>query len=411
VLRAAEPTFSSNGLARCSGVVSLLAVGVASGWRKRRGPLCAVRDCEPLLEWLKEMPATEGLDGLRIGQSTYEAGGLGVFAAKDFAAGELVCRVPTEALLISDTKAEDAAETLAQQYLQERCRSSSRFSAYWQSLPQDEDLAPLHPFQWPKDLQCPEYVTQLLKGSLSARLVFDARLGQVAPITSSEMLKALALVDSRSFNITDENGEVLRALVPFIDLFNTFVPLASSDNCTWNCWFRGSLQGGATLHTECAITAGTELVHCYGDFSSAELWATYGFLPSETMESPHEAPVISLPLECSSLAPSVKLQLEKMLKPRHWLDEDTLIFEIPWDIEEDGLLYPTLELMASGAEDATLRQRLEVALESNHAAEQDLLQPPAGPHRHFQVKLQHAAVQLLRNERPLLEDELARVAG
>eukprot|EP00434_Breviolum_minutum_P000636 symbB.v1.2.000556.t1/scaffold19.1/size443072/20 len=91
VLRAAEPTLSSNGLARCSGVVSLLAVGVASGWRRRRGPLCAVRDCEPLLEWLKEMPATEGLDGLRIGQSTYEAGGLGVFAAKDFAAGELVC--------------------------------------------------------------------------------------------------------------------------------------------------------------------------------------------------------------------------------------------------------------------------------------------------------------------------------
>jgi len=380
-------------------VVSLLAVGVgASGRRKRRGPLCAVRDCEPLLEWLKEMPATEGLDGLRIGQSTYEAGGLGVFAAKDFAAGELVCRVPTEALLISDTKAEDAAETLAQQYLQERCRSSSRFSAYWQSLPQDEDLAPLHPFQWPKDLQCPEYVTQLLKGSLSARRVFDERLRQVTPTTSSEMLKALSLVDSRSFNITDENGEVLRALVPFIDLFNTFVPLASSGNCTWNCWFRGSLQEG------------TELVHCYGDFSSSELWATYGFLPLETMESPHEAPVISLPLECSNQAPSVKLQLQKMLQPRHWLDEDTLIFEIPWDVE-DGLLYPTLELMASGAEDATLRQRLEVALQSNHAAEQDLLQPPEGPHRHFQVKLQHAAVQLLRNERPLLEDELARVAG
>lgn len=55
------------------------------------------------------------------------------------------------------------------------------------------------------------------------------------------------------------------------------------------------------LHAECFIPEGigisfsllrrrgTELVHSYGELSSAELLATYGFLPSEDLESPHEA--------------------------------------------------------------------------------------------------------------------------
>ncbi|CAL1128314.1 unnamed protein product [Cladocopium goreaui] len=314
------------------------------------------------------------------------AQGLGVFAAKDFAAGELLCRVPPEALLIAGD-----GESLAQRYLQERSRADSdSFQAYWPSLPAKEELAPLHPLHWPPVLRRPEYVAELLRGSLAAQRTFQARLtGEV----EESMLEALLVVDSRSFNITDEKGRVLRALVPFIDLVNSFVPLTSAAN-SWNCWFRGNLEEGAMLHAEHSIPRGTELVHCYGTFSSAELWATYGFLPLEAMESPDEAPLISVPLGSGGVQPDQLKQLKQKLEPRHWLDEQTLLFEIPWDLE-DGPLDQVLELNWPGREAEVLAERLEVALQANQEA----------------AKLQRAALQLLRNERPLLEEELAALQG
>eukprot|EP00913_Durusdinium_trenchii_P013789 g12948.t1 len=187
-----------------------------------------------------------------------------------------------------------------------------------------------------------EYVNDLLKGSLSAQRIFQERLKWAS--ASPEMKAALVLVDSRSFNLADDQGNVIRALVPLIDLLNTFVPLTSTGS--WNCWFRGNLQEGALLQAECPITEGSELVHCYSDFSSPELWATYGFLPLEAMESSHEAPLISLPLGELKLISQAK----KILQPRHWLDERTLAFEIPWDAEDGGPLFTVLNCMANGLE-------------------------------------------------------------
>ncbi|CAK9023866.1 Protein TIC 20-v, partial [Durusdinium trenchii] len=250
------------------------------------------------------------------------------------------------------------------------------------------------------------YVNDLLKGSLSAQRIFQERLKWAS--ASPEMKAALVLVDSRSFNLADDQGNVIRALVPLIDLLNTFVPLTSTGS--WNCWFRGNLQEGALLQAECPITEGSELVHCYSDFSSPELWATYGFLPLEAMESSHEAPLISLPLGELKLISQAK----KILQPRHWLDERTLAFEIPWDAEDGGPLFTVLNCMANGQQDRVqniLRERLQTALLASQQAEEALLAPTSGPHAAFKAALQQAALQLLHNERPLLEEELELLEG
>lgn len=52
---------------------------------------------------------------------------------------------------------------------------------------------------------------------------------------------------------------------------------------------------------------------------------------------------------------------------RHWLDEQTLLFEIPWDLE-DGPLDQVLELNWPGREAEVLAERLEVALQANQEA-------------------------------------------
>ncbi|CAL1169381.1 unnamed protein product, partial [Cladocopium goreaui] len=137
---------------------------------------------------------------------------------------------------------------------------------------------------------------------------------------------------------------------------------------------------------------------------------TYGFLPLEAMESPDEAPLISVPLGSGGVQPDQLKQLKQKLEPRHWLDEQTLLFEIPWDLE-DGPLDQVLELNWPGREAEVLAERLEVALQANQEAEKKLLQVPQGPHADFKAKLQRAALQLLRNERPLLEEELAALQG
>ncbi|CAE7819360.1 TIC20-V [Symbiodinium sp. CCMP2592] len=245
-----------------------------------------------------------------------------------------------------------------------------------------------------------------------------ARLGQV--------LWALTAVDSRSFNLRAAPGRAVRAMVPLIDLLNTFVPVASGP-CCWNCQFSGDFDSGAELKAASHIQPGDELTHLYSELSSAALWASYGFVPDEPMENPHEAALIDVPLEEEAV--SSNRELLGSLAARHWRDEKTLLFEVPWDAEEEtGPLYATLfallaregesaELAGDGAVPARLRlaaaevvrQRIQEALQKNLASERELSRKDVAGRKHtdFEVKLHAAAMQLLRNERPLLEDELA----
>ncbi|CAJ1460068.1 unnamed protein product [Effrenium voratum] len=392
----------------CSGLLAVPVVRHLARPRtlsRARVQLRAGRSCEPLLRWLKDLPDVEGLDKLRIRQSAYADGGLGVFAARSFEAGELVCKVPSQALLMPGGDAD--AESLATALLQEYQDADSRFQPYFQSLPDKIDLAPLHPLLWPKELQQAEYLAELFDGSALAHHIFSARLNRRG--ASADEMWALAVVDSRSFNLATADGEAVRALVPFIDLFNNFLPLSSGAS-SWNCVFRGTIESGALLQAECPVQEGEELVHLYDELSTAALWATYGFVPEEDIDNPFEAPLITVPLN------KEQRRLKLDLEDRHWLDEQTLGFEIPWDAEEGGPLLPALcQLQNESLHAASrqlqaqelLRQRLEETLACSLRSEERLLQPASEPHAAFKARLQRAARRLLRNERPLLEDELS----
>ncbi|CAE7525506.1 TIC20-V, partial [Symbiodinium sp. CCMP2456] len=191
--------------------------------------------------------------------------------------------------------------------------------------------------------------------------------------------------------------------------------------------FSGDVDSGAELKAVRHIQPGDELTHLYSELSSAALWASYGFVPDEPMENPHEVALIDVPLEEEAV--SSHKELLRSLAPRHWRDEKTLLFEVPWDAEEEtGPVYATLfALLAREAESAELagdgaiparlrlaaaevvRHRIQDALQKNLASERELSGKDVAGRRHtdFEGKLQVAAIRLLRNERPLLEDELA----
>lgn len=191
--------------------------------------------------------------------------------------------------------------------------------------------------------------------------------------------------------------------------------------------FSGDVDSGAELKAVSQIQPGDELTHLYSELSSAALWASYGFVPDEPMENPHEAALIDVPLEEEAV--SSRKDLLGSLAPRHWRDEKTLLFEVPWDTEEEtGPVYATLfallgreaesaELAGNGAIPArlrlaaaeVLRQRIQDALQKNLESERELSGKDVAGRKHadFEGKLQAAAIRLLRNERPLLEDELA----
>eukprot|EP00439_Symbiodinium_sp_Y106_P013212 s2911_g1.t3 len=347
--------------------------------RRRRTP-CRARSSGSgtthLLSWLQEFPNTHGLDGLKIHQSAYAGGGLGVFATRSFSPGELVCRIPTAALILpGDSSSEDMDAALAEKLLSELAAGSdSEYGPYVQSLPggkdplltcrttMETDLAPLHPLCWPSELQGEPYVVELMHGSLNGCCTLSARLSQGLDIANSlaargfsksEVLWALTAVDSRSFNLRAGPGRAVRAMVPVIDLLNTFVPVASGPSC-WNCQFSGDFDSGAELKAVSHIQPGDELTHLYSELSSAALWASYGFVPDEPMENPHEAALIDVPLEEEAV--SSYRELLGSLAPRHWRDEKTLLFEVPWDAEEEtGPVYATLfALLAREAESAEL---------------------------------------------------------
>ncbi|CAE7502746.1 TIC20-V [Symbiodinium microadriaticum] len=408
--------------------------------RRRRTPCRSCSsgsDTTNLLSWLQEFPNARGLDGLMIRQSAYAGGGLGVFATRSFSPGELVCRIPADALILpGDLASRDMDLALAETLLSElSAGADSEFAPYIQSLPGGKDLAPLHPLSWPSELQGEAYVAELMRGTLNGCCTLSARLSQGLALahglaargfSNSQVLWALTAVDSRSFNLRAGPGGAVRAMVPLIDLLNTFVPVASGPAC-WNCQFSGDVDSGAELKAVSQIQPGDELTHLYSELSSAALWASYGFVPDEPMENPHEAALIDVPLEEEAV--SSHKDLLGSLAPRHWRDEKTLLFEVPWDAEEEtGPVYATLfALLGRGAESAelagngaiparlrlaaaeVLRQRIQDALQKNLESERELSGKDVAGRKHadFEGKLQAAAIRLLRNERPLLEDELA----
>lgn len=413
---------------------------------------------EELLAWLRALGA-EGLEGLRVGLSPEPGKGRAVFAARDFEPGEVLCRVPPEALLIAERRGgtEDAAEEadaasspeveLAAALLRERrLGPRSRFAPYVASLPGPGVLAPSHPLFWPPGVR-PE---ELLRGSahgvdLATEALREGAARAAALLASgqaedeAEARWALAVVDSRAFTFQPDRASEQLALVPLLDMLNTFTLLKDGEEL-WQCVFEpeGAVSEGALLNVERPIREGDEVLHVYSHNSSAALWMVYGFLEEGEGENPFEVAGMSVRFLDAVASDGVPVREAKLaaLASAGLDPEGPAIFELPRDGQAGGTLLPVarllccrtleevsrlapmllpssegrpknwgleLESRARGLVSAWARQALR---ESEDALEQQLeLGRDAGAGT-AEGKLRRLAGQLLRRERPVLELEL-----
>eukprot|EP00929_Paragymnodinium_shiwhaense_P050421 TRINITY_DN25377_c0_g1_i1.p1 TRINITY_DN25377_c0_g1~~TRINITY_DN25377_c0_g1_i1.p1 ORF type:complete len:422 (+),score=60.56 TRINITY_DN25377_c0_g1_i1:121-1386(+) len=311
------------------------------------------RQSEDLIAWLRECGA-EGLDGIRL--EPVPGRGLAAVADKNFEPGDLVCHVPGSAI-IAPAPQKDSEESgevaLAIELLkEERLEVDSCFAPYIASLPRGADLAPCHPLFWPDDLQ----IDDLLGGSahgrrLAREAIEDGRL-RVADLLRSgyarseeEAKWALAIVDSRAFTFLPDSDEEQLALIPLLDMLNTFTLLAEDDGASlWQCAFESekTASDGADMMAEQPIAAGEELLHLYSTNSSAMLWMVYGFLEDGSGANPCEMAGVDV---------DIALELDRAPSPLREakatalsaLDVDCtkpLLFELPDDAQTGGLLMP-----------------------------------------------------------------------
>lgn len=252
-----------------------------------------LQDCQELLSWLRAGGA-RGLEHIRAGMAEGEGAGIGVFAAQDLAAGDLVISIPRALCLTAaaghagtapDGLAPDA--NLAATLLQERrLGPASFFARYIAALPQEHEFRH-HPFFWRReDMELfqasPRARRQLRLASMRTCARVRAMMAKGVAETQDEARWALAVVRSRSFPLEGAPGNGMSpyrlALCPLVDLLNHHAPEPGAAE-TPAARYRCSPDGSPGLVAERAVAAGEELRHLYAICPSAELLAAYGFVP------------------------------------------------------------------------------------------------------------------------------------
>lgn len=411
--------------------------------------------------WLADAGA-EGMEGVRIAKSDATDAGLGAFAARDFQTGELVCKVPGKVIISSGICSEGMSYeiALAEALLRERHLGSASFYApYIQSLPEWEVLAEAHPLHWPPEM-C---IDELLAGSshgraLAAEFLEDGLsraqflLESGAAATLEEAKWALVVIDSRAFTFQTGKPSKELALVPLLDVLNSFCVMEESE-ALWQCSFQpeGPTSDGGIMIAERPAKSGDELIHLYEENSSARLWMTYGFLPMSKGENPFEGSgfEITLASELASHDNDMKSKKMEALADAGFDVDKPRVFELPADGEVGGSLLPVARLLACGDMDEAqayldggglaradsveaggglrnfgvqleararalvikwLRdavQKMDQATERLQEALQTTTAAPPQPGCTPERQLREMALELLRRERPVLELELS----
>jgi len=426
-----------------------------------------------LVKWLQRLGA-RGLDGVRIAKSPVAGRGMAAFAARSFAVGEELCFVPGDAILTSAAlvlqipdampASDDVLEAatslearLAGALLREKQRGeASRFAPYIASLPTWDELPSEHPLRWPESTD----VDALLDGSshgrvLATKALEAAHLRAMAllaagfAVEESEGLWALAIVETRCFSFRAGQPDMELALVPLLDILNTFAEADGYDDELWQASFQPqcAAEDGGVMIVEREIRAGQEIVHLYESNSSARLWTTYGFLPDGPGENPFEGAGVEVELVRSSADDHcTQAKIDALIDAGVELHEGrTLRFELPGDAEVGGALLPAARLLACRDSEQVLRlaptileqaeedgsatptnlglqleleartlvqEWLEAAIQrADDAAKRldaELADADANPPKTSSapLELKKAARRLLQKERPVLEFEL-----
>jgi len=306
---------------------------------------------------------------------------------------------------------------------------------------------------WPSDI-APE---QLLAGSAHGHALASKGLreGQerIAVLLESglaadelEARWALTVVDSRAFTFNAGTSDAELALVPLLDIFNTFVSGEEAGSELWHGSFepQGPVADGGLLVAERLIESGEEIVHLYESNSSARLWMNYGFLPEG--ENPLEVAAVDVDVQriltkdCHAVKAA---KLQTLRRAGFQADSAPLHFELPLDAEIGGTLLPVARLLACrGEEDVSvlepclvqarssfeiqrpqdhgvilearargmvvdwLREALRDADKASERLRASLEAEDSDPSQAIELSLQRLALRLLRLERPVLELEL-----
>ncbi|EKX36682.1 hypothetical protein GUITHDRAFT_117107 [Guillardia theta CCMP2712] len=173
-----------------------------------------------LFEWLEEEGGSV-LDGVSVGGTPR-----GLIAEKEFSPGDIIVTVPLKHAInlgTASSSTESAAILLRERYR----KSRRRFDPYLQSLPKIEelmtvDLADEDDIWW---LQSPDLIEAAWRWR-NATLAGYRSIGSKSfmlggrHLTLNEYRWAVSIISSRSLAIVAPNGDMLKYLIPVMDLAN-----------------------------------------------------------------------------------------------------------------------------------------------------------------------------------------------
>lgn len=250
---------------------------------------------------------SHSVDRLKVQVKKFQHGGhmlRGIGAAKDIEKDETILSVPEHLMVLSSAMpaqeachrlwevTEDAhsRQILNLVYEKHRGRASKWYDVI-QDLPTLEDFQKFYPYALidylSEDFQrIPIINTHRAWREANDALRLDASFFTPSCFTmlppEDDFLWAECVVSSRQFNLGEENGKEVKAMVPFIDYANAAFESGIEQNTDWNYRPGKSVGGGNFVLTATkSIKAGEEILEQYKaeDTGADYILDTWGFLP------------------------------------------------------------------------------------------------------------------------------------
>ena len=287
-------------------------------------------------------------DGIEI---KFVAPGIrGVYATRDLKPGEVIMRIPENAMIPEDFKTNDPVilrarkeyerhSMLAVILYREMNNPKSRFKPYFNLLP--KDLSNFPQFFSPKVFKLIEgtahfgYFYNVIHNMKLHYSEFLKLFPELSKVTEQEYIKAFTYSASRSLGVTI-NGRFQIAIIPMFDLFNAY-PYTKEDMEGAIVKVDKNPDGTASVvaTTKKKIKAGEEIYFSYRkDETNSEIMTNYGFIFPEIndvclfipIEYPQNDPNLGLKKELLSLFPNnVMVEAYAILHVSNSSNEDTYI--------------------------------------------------------------------------------------
>merc|ERR1712137_53498 len=258
---------------------------------------------------------------------TFSDAGLGGVARMDIKESDTMIMVPRDAMISNEKiKTESflkdielsglvAVEPTMLWLLHERSNAQSPYKAYLDVLPAS---FPSHPLSWTDEELAETAGTGLDNATKNIRRILqkayentDANVAQKNPTlfpgwSWDAYLWAFQVVNSRTWAITDEQGNKETALVPLADMLN-HKPGAGTGGLTWDKQY-------FVINATQDYAKGEQVFDNYGPKSNYDLLSSYGFVMEENA---YDNMVLHFELKPSNLVHSIVEPLLRAVDPQY----------------------------------------------------------------------------------------------